>query len=315
MNHKNFTLENSLNLQRRNFLQLALKAGGGIAVAGLLPTDAMAFEDLPPGIQNCRDKGVGVLYNSVGGIFAANFWGADVLAKGGRDGSMQIFDPNSYKIEPALYFTSYKVGNPHSRQIQPHMTFIGENLKDINLALHYFDIGTYHYFKRYVVRKNNRGGSKEKIEEYYLMSIFHAAYGIPNSKEVKAKIAAIDKKLKEVFPSETHALKRERKKLLSNGQKVGAKVAQYLSADLSGRERLLIEARDLLLALKSNKEDREPNDGYNRQLVAQWSGFMLAVHFDNIDKKSGNGEMINGLIEKPLRNYVGKVRGPPYYGI
>ena len=93
----------------------------------------------------------------------------------------------------------------------------------------------------------------------------------------------------------------------ANPNIVNARISQYQS-DRVDKDRLL---QNVMEDLKKA--------GEREQVIANWANTWLINHYDIINKvyndttAKGNSDKLYSIIEKPLRNKVGKIRGPAYY--
>lgn len=84
-----------------------------------------------------------------------------------------------------------------------------------------------------------------------------------------------------------------------------SEVHEYMKYDLTMKERKLKEIMNSL-------EKRD----FTNQLIAAWSSFFLANHYWTLDNNSEylkQKNLINKTIEVPLRKYIPKIRGSPFY--
>ena len=84
-----------------------------------------------------------------------------------------------------------------------------------------------------------------------------------------------------------------------------SEVEDYKKLDLQLKERKLQE-------MMSNLEKQN----HTNQLIAAWSSFMYGNHEARKLNNKGvtdEGKLMNAIIEIPLRKYIPKIRGPPYY--
>ena len=213
-----------------------------------------------------------------------------------------------------------------------------DKLKSQNLPLFYFANGNQYYFLTWVVKR--RSNSKE-VEENLLKSIFTAAGKSEAEvdaylqldmagkervlRDVMGRFHQIGARMKrageEARRRKTETERRNADELATLDREVfilerrlereelSYEREYELTRELATKKQRLQTLRNASVTLDTSAEKAE----YNRLLVAAWSSFLLTVHHDKIDEKSGLGEKMNRNIEVPLRDYVSKVRGPPHY--
>jgi hypothetical protein len=90
-----------------------------------------------------------------------------------------------------------------------------------------------------------------------------------------------------------------------------------LNKDLNVRKKEIEKIYNALASLKGAKPySMDPNNAWNRQLTAEWASCFLTNHYTGKKKNMYYNKIrkiINLNLEVPLRKYVPKIRGPPYY--
>nr|MDA3856147.1 hypothetical protein [Candidatus Woesearchaeota archaeon] len=230
---------------------------------------------LPPGFANCRDRIVSLIYaKEFEGLQKFNEYSTyERLNRKVGIKDKQILWQTVY-LEPALHFMSEKMSKSNS------FFSSDDNMSKINLPLSYFERGIHNYFSNWHRRHiRNMYTNPKEIETDFLNSIFAAAY-----------------------MREDLAVKETQNFLQLTSMQEKAKK--------------LTETMNIFKSLPKDKTSCDPENGYNRCLVAAWSSFMYVNNDANGSKNNkitSKGKLMNELIEIPLRTYVPKIRGPPYY--
>jgi hypothetical protein len=87
---------------------------------------------------------------------------------------------------------------------------------------------------------------------------------------------------------------------------------------MQGKAAKLQEVMRIIEKLPKDKTSCDPENGYNRALVAAWSSFMLVNHHWINSKKENDYDyqlttIVNKNLEVPLRKYIPQIRGAPFY--
>ena len=288
---------------RRDFLIKSGQVVGGVAAATVAPSllglekEAQAwkkkknsfgnFEILPSGIQISKDDWLKLLYGEVEGHWTVSSHDASfgkMFIRNYRKGS-QIHEETPY-LDPAYYLLREKA--LHHDKIRER--YLGRNIPDSeelllnNPALSFFSTAIEFYFKGWISRENyvrwRRERNKDEAEKFFIYSLYSASNPY-TSQGIKKSVEEGD---------------------------------AFLAAINSGKVSLAQELMKRFDRMgKGNKQSNDPNNPYNRQLVASWSAFMVTTHSG---KREDNWKMIyNQNLEIPLRKYTGKIRGPPNYNI
>ena len=271
-------------------------------------TDPDWYKKLPPGIEQCRDPWVRIIYGFYmgAGIRVTNAG----LQLGGsrtpRDGRVLN---SSWFVEPAVYFTAHR-GNSSPGRIPPRHI---RNVMGKTPQMAFFARGIIQYLSFWNVKKrywssNGPGeitlsmrhdpryvnASFASVEENFVNSIFCCAYpGGP----------LLDK-----WGDVADANKGEIRRALD-------KAAEFRAGSLEQRTKMADEVAARLHAMGNSEEPKAENkydSPYNRNLCALWSAVWLANHY-NYGHKGENIHIAYRRIEGPIKRYMKGLRGPPYY--
>ena len=252
--------------------------------------DYLRQNNIPPGIVNCRDRTIRILYaQEVEGLWN-DFCCLQARLNGVIDGYWDsvLIDDWSKKIEPALYLLREQI-NYRARNPPPWLGVVElPEVRDVPQMYH-FDKGIENFYISYVyvwgspwIPQPKSIGSeqtKRATESHFVHSITYAAYEDEATAEAKAK--------------------------------------EYLAADLTGKTKVVLDMKQRFQQMgKGDRGSKDPRDPYNRQLVASWSSFWLerSYYFEQKRTEGTLDFLIYDHIEVPLREYVGfKVRGPPHH--
>ncbi len=308
--------ENKINKSRRNFLK-------GLGIGSVLLTtapnelisvinnyfdtnlvksgelEARSIE-YPPGIANCRDPAVKMAYyyyvrfgkRNYANRFYTGFELAQSLLRDRNIGdthysSFAAIRPDTPFIEPAYWFVCAKINIGPDWSIYPR-------LKKENPALYWFNEGIADYFQQWILHKGYTS-LKKIIETDFLKSIFYAANYNTN------EVGSLVKDYLNSKENYTRELKEIFNKYKPNWDEMDNKMRNFLINN-SKKGKIMNKVMNRLL----NEKD------YNKRLVAQWSGFILSVHYGRTNEY--NKDMtINKFIEKPLRKIDPRIRGPPFF--
>ena len=255
-------------------------------------------QTLPPGISHSRDPDIVFINRRLRSDVSkvkkstGTKWlkFTDVLSRnvGGYEGDQVLFQTEY--LEPAWFFNYLKAKEIEEGAISNKYAPSFEALKFVNPALYYFNHGFLRYERRWKGWVNTISGApNDKIEDYFLNSIFCAAY--PN-------------------------------------EAIGtSKAKEYMQT--ANRDEKLRMLSDVIKNFKKMKKDIyscDPNDGYNRCLVGAWSSFLLTRQWEKIDGKLGfdykeneicnNSSFYAWKLEYPIKKALGHwIRGGPKYGI
>ncbi|MCA9495658.1 MAG: hypothetical protein KC589_01845 [Nanoarchaeota archaeon] len=297
------------NPSRRDFLVKTGQVLGGVAAATVAPSflglegEAEAkrtygnFELLPPGIQISKDR---ILKLLAGPVFDTWDVPRRTYSFGARFcrnigiANEQVSKETPY-IDPAYYMVREKA---HDKEIMRSRNY-GDNVPDneelmeINPALSFFSKGIEFYFKGWISRENyqrwRRDHNKELAEKNFVYSMY-AASNPYTAAGVKKSVEEGD---------------------------------AFLGANLGDKTRLAQELMKRFDRMgRGNKQSNDPNNSYNRQLVASWSSFMVTrgnehkegrLAFDAKEKDIRTlSEILGWKLEYPLAKKLGSwIRGPP----
>ena len=261
---------------RREFLKGMGKTGIAAAASTVpfLSDKAHAFDEasvFPPGIANCRDRMVRLIYGALSGHYnlGSNYSLFERLTA--RIGiKREQVDFNSFYLEPAIYFVREEMGG----RMNGNDLVAWNKLKERNPSLYFFQRGIGYYFDRWI--HNDKRVSTKEIEDNLTKSIFYAAY--PNNETAESKSQ------------------------------------EFINGNLVEKTQLSNFLMNEFSAMKGlDQKSKNPSNPYNRMLVASWASFLLANHYDVRVNNWDIGKIINHNIEIPLRKFVPKIRGPPYY--
>ncbi len=275
---------------KRNFLK---KLGVGlvslVGYATLCSSEANA-QGLPPGIANCRDRAIRILYrDQVGEDRGRSSYGSINNRLNGVIGGFfdsVLVEDKSKRIEPALYLLREQINHKYRSGLG--ITVRLPEVRDVPQMLN-FDRGIknfyisyiYQWAGRYIPHEKSIGSEQTKraTESNFVHSIAYAAYSDTETAEQKAK--------------------------------------EYLESDMEGKTRVVMDIKKQFEEMSNgDKESRDPRDPYNRKLAASWSSFRLerSIFFEQNGTDSDRNLSINRHIEIPLREAVGfRIRGPPHY--
>lgn len=245
---------------------------------------------VPPGIVNCRDRTIRILYaDKIHGLFTTNFCCLNARLNGYINGYFDsvLVDDWTKRIEPALYLLreqiNYRASNDRGIVVEL------PEVRDVPQMLH-FDRGIKNFYLSYVYEwgspwiphEKSIGSEQTKraTESNFVHSIAYAAY----EDEETAK----------------------------------AKANEYLASDMEGKTRVVLDMKERFQRMENgDRNSRDPRDPYNRKLVAAWSSFWLEqTYYDEQKQTKGNrDDLIYYHIEMPLREMDSKfkIRGPPHY--
>ncbi len=270
------------NPSRRNFLKGLGIGLAGYAIFGGLEANAQGRYDnmellrqhLPPGILNCRDRAIRILYaQEVSGLwddFGRLYYRMKSEFNGYYDSV--IVEPWSRKIEPAMYLLreqiNYKRGGIFADW---------RKVTDVPQMLA-FDEGIRYFYIAYVYGNGNEQ-TKRTTEDKFVHSIAYAAYSDTETAEQKAK-----EYLESDMEGKTRVVMDIKKQFeeMSNGDK---------------------ESRD-----PRDPYNRKLMASWSSLMLEQ------SYFFEQNRTDSERNLSINRHIEIPLREAVGfRIRGPPHY--
>ncbi len=184
--------------------------------------------------------------------------------------------------EPAIYFIEAKYDIPlsnNSNSLHTRRPFDIE-MQENNRALWEFRKGINEFFIQ--LRRNIP--HYEQAEKHFINSIFLASY------QSVEKAYNLANKFESVTFEEKKKMAEE---IVSELEKMG-----------SGK--------------KIESPTKFENNPYYRRLTASWSSMWLTNTYwlqvkKRDDEKDDNMHLINDKVEKPLRKFIGKTRGPPFY--
>ena len=254
---------------------------------------------LPPGILNCRDRAIRILYaQEVAGLWddfgrvtyrmasEINGYYDDVIVK-----------PESRRLEPAWYLLREQLNYRHGFN-----TTIPDPQDGVS-QIRAFDEGI-RYFYTYV-RGRGTDGTKLGIENHFIHSLAYAALT-----EVIHYDTEEDRCAKRVA-----ATCLEYKPSLST-EAAQAAAKEYLDSDWVGKLDVLMRLGRALQQMGNGSiESRDPHDPYNRKLAAAWAAYYLSEHYWNLyepetalsEQHGGKhlGKWVTDLIGIPLIDAIG----------
>ena len=282
---------------RRKFLKGLLAVG--ILGPAALSQDARAqritvlydewYKELPPGIGQCRDRWVQLLYAFYQGNIRITNADLQLLGRATpREGRVRN---SSWFVEPAVYFpvergdASHSLIPPdHIRDVMgktPQMAFFSRGIAQYisfwDVKRRYWSSNGDSDITRRMRNPQKVNASSESVEENFVNSIFCSAY-----------------------PDREDALQ---------------KAKTYLGSDIARRTQMADEIASRLNdmgASETTKEDNRYDSPYNRNLCALWSSVWLANHY-NYGHKGENINIAYRRIEGPIQRYMKGLRGPPWY--
>ena len=239
------------DFSRRNFLGKLVRTGLAVLAAyTILGSSEANAEDLPPGIANCRDRTIRILYsdqigedsgrstfrhleNRLNGIVGGGFFDSLVVQR------------KSKRIEPALYLLreqinyKYRSGRgisvilPEVRDV-PQMLNFDRGIKQFYISY------VYRWADPYIIHEKSIGSEQTKraTESNFVHSIAYAAYDDEETAKAKAK--------------------------------------EYLDSDMAGKTRVVLDMKEQFQRMgNGDRNSKEPRNPYNRKLAASWSSFFL----------------------------------------
>ena len=157
--------------------------GGSVAQAqGKYDNMELLKKHLPPGILNCRDRAIRILYaQEVSGLWD-DFNRVDYRLASEFSGYYDdvIVKPWSREIEPSLYLLREQINYKYNRTgvVLPEVTNVPQMLA--------FDEGIRYFYIAYVYGNGNEQ-TKRTTEDKFVHSIAYAAYSDTETAEQKAK--------------------------------------------------------------------------------------------------------------------------------
>ncbi len=279
------------DFSRRKFLEKLVRTGLAVlAACTILGSSEANAEDLPPGIANCRDRTIRILYSDQIGedsgrsTFLHLHNRLNGIVGGGFFDSL-VVQHKSKRIEPALYLLREQINYKYSDN---RITVVKlPEIKDVPQILE-FDRGIKQFYISYVYRwadpyithEKSIGSEQTKraTESHFVHSIAYAAYDDEETAKAKAK--------------------------------------EYLDSDMDGKTRVVMDMKEQFQRMgNGDRNSEDPRNPYNRKLAASWASYFLerSIFLEQNRTDSDRNLSINKHIEIPLRETVGfKVGGPPH---